>query len=1558
MTHPSTPIFDFKAAAARQFASRPTLRQVVSRQVLDLLLEQLPWLAYVEPKLVDADPLMLDSPDPDTEYWTTEPLVDVVLQAMLEGKPLDLEPIGARSHNLGLADTHRFPGSHSAFDTRRLVGTSEAFNERLLQLTEHFCQAQVDYWRGQGASGKSRDQWLQLLLKMALLRNLPLQGLDEQQQAVIRGLVKGGAQQPPVFAVQARLTVGEQHFNEMQPGLLVIAEWDERQAVLWCSPSSQVRAFDTLDDFALALRDELALRYHFDALRWDRQALEGNVFAQQCTLLLARMLDNIGRVRYQGLTVAQMERLFADLSDPAQWFVEGYYIEESTTVMPPPGIYWASANDSFAYQEALLDLALDHADADGLAALDGVLDLQSYTRQRLRERMLADYPVEANYFPDDLILELEIARGMPGGAATGSGGGEPLEPAGEKTLTEFAIGNLSSLAGAVIKGIRHRDDQLIMPWMNADYLKSLVQAVDIGGNYPRYVADALNDPQTRSERTRRFAREWRQSLVFSALQAKLDRKITELGLQCIVDFCRGHVDSVLPNIALIPLAFKRQPYSAKHDLVRGMYVLFSAEPAVVLLYRPLYGHDPLRQFASIEAMMAGIRESESLQASMVNWMEPHVRHIYDHGGFTEPHVTSIGMDPYDLPEKPEPAALGARLWLTDVDEKLYTANYELLLELANRQATSTAQSRWAILSQGAWLLFDLATLLLRGPVASAAWLVQAISSLERDTGAFEQGSEFDRSAATVDLIVNLGMALLHARLPSEAPASSQPLPGAAAFDGPPAQDGGYQAMRVRPTQGKVGMAGPLAFALAPSEAGLQLDFSWRGNRGFNWLAPEQRKALMAMRSKVGLDGLQSSADGLYQLGEQRYVTMLGETFAVSVLEEGVRVVDATGNLGPWLSFELGAWRIDARLRLSGGAPGGRVKEHFGKLYASSNDLTLKANAATDVFTRLGKEIVQLQGKVDGLEKLRQAETARRNAAGEDNASFDWAASDRMMASYDTRSAEFAAELRSKRLRAVEHLESAVRFDREQRGILESMLEAKYRSYLKDGLEESIGEKKVEVMTSLIRNSDFILSELKSLADYPRINEMMKRHEGRLITEVREDYLELRSYLQALTGFQERMLVAMGGLDELLTEAPRDLEISVADTHRTVADLIDERKYSTVDLRFQQVLVLAELTVHLELATGGRRVTRVREGLAGTRLQSAANAHGESLMANLDVADRISILQEAWDEYAAAIIRTLHIERTGGALVDVAMLERYREHMQLLKDDAGRRLVAAIAEQDGTPLPPPKYSPYRISSKPQRVLHNNAGQIVIATEVQEDERTVYEVRAPFSGDILQVFDLKDGAWVERPGESPEASPLGEGGGDEQVQALLNDNQDVISIARAYVDEGANGATLDALLQRQVERLQRTAAELAEQGASAGVTARLHTAVQDLESLRISLLTELYTRTKYPTADALRFLHDQRLIKVDYVRRDTSAMTSPFDEFKITRLNAPGVDKGRVIWAAHFHLLSQDASLEDFTHGHLKLWSHRHLGRRYETVSGERVHRGRLTRADVAGIIPLT
>ncbi|PYC26056.1 dermonecrotic toxin domain-containing protein [Pseudomonas mosselii] len=1553
MNSASLPIFDFKTAVAREFAGRPTLRQIASRQLLSVLLEQLPWLAHVQPALESADPLMLDSPDPDTGYWTTAPFVDVVLQAMLDGKPLTLEPLGERHCNLGLLATHRFAGSSSEFDTRRLTGGSAALNALLGRLPEHFYQAQVDYWEAPGSCGQSRDRWLQLLLKMALLRNLPLQALDRQQQACVRGLIKGGAEQPPVFVVQANLGLGERQFRMMQAGLLVVGEWDEREVVLWCAPSSQVRAFASLEDFALALRDELALRFDFDVMTWDRHQLEGNVFAQQSALLLSLMLDDMARLHSGGLGLARLEECFAALSDPARWFIDGYYLEEYTRLATPPGVDFAPGQDNFEFQEALLDVALAQAESEGVAALDGILDLHGYARQRLRERMLADHPLEANYYPDDLIIELAIARGVPGGAGVGSGGGEPLEPAGEKTLTEFALGNLVSLGGAGILGIRHRDDQLIMPWMTADYIKSLVQSVDIGGRYPDYVAQALDDTATRPARNRRFAREWRQSLVFAALSAKLDRRITQAGLQCVVDFCRGHIDNRSPTITLLPLIFKRQPASAKQDLVGGMYVLSGTEPGVVLLYRPLYGGDPLREYASIEMMMASIRTDQGLQQSMLAWMDPAVRHVYDNGGFAEPHVSSVGIDPYDIPQRPRGAELMVQSWQTEVDEKLYIANRELLVRLGDWQSVSDVESRWALLRQGAWLLFDVVALLLKGPVATVAWLLQAIGSVDADVVALDQGTSEERCAATVDLILNMGMALLHARLPKRVAVTRQSLAVYATFDGPPAQDGGYAAARVVPSQGKVGMPGPLKPVADAMH--VNVDFSWRGAQGFNWLSMQQRANLMAMRSQVALEGLQASAGGLYEVAGNQYASMLGESFAVSVLPEGVRIKGREGQAGPWLVLEHGVWRIDARLRLVGGMPGDAMFQRFTKLQRSAGRLSAAANQDSVAFTKAAAGVLQLQGKVEALEQLVSRENARRDAAREsEDASMDWAASERVLKGYQERLAELGPQVKQQRLQSIDHIEASVRHDKQQLDILKTMLEPKYGGYRKGGFEADIQAQQAELRTAIIRSTDFIMSELWRIAEYPRINDLAHSVEGLSLAEARPAYRQLRGELAVVVEYQERMLVAQGTLDSLLSDAPRSLDIGLGGTSRTVAELVAGRTFSVVDLRYHHALNLADLALRLDAAQGQRQLARFKAGLSNVRLTSAAGAHGELLMSNLAMTDRITILQEAWDEYATAIVNSLHIERTGGNLVEVAMLKRYRGQMELLKEDAGRRLLEAIAEQEGGAVKTAE-AVYPVSVEVQRAVRNRDGQLVIATEVQDaDGNTVLEVRAPVTKRVVQVFELRNGRWLEREREEEGSNLLDDSPTEAgaQVQVLLQEHAEILEMARSYV----SGEALDRLLTQQGEKLRRAAAAL--QGGSEALAAELQGALDALSTQRNELLTALYSNTKYPTAAALRFLYERNLLRVDYVRRDTSRSTSPFDEFKITLLNPAAVRRERPIWAAHFHLGSQTAHLEDFTFAHLKLWSQRFQGHAYEVASGERVHRGPLVRADIAGIISLT
>jgi len=1555
MSSSDTSTFDFKRAAALQFGDRPTLRQVVSEQLLTLLLSELPWLAVVEPTLPSADALMLDSPDPSTPYWSTEPLVDRVLQAMLQTNSVDLEPVDGRHHNLGLVDPYRFAGSDSAFDTRQLSGLTGPINDLIEQLPQHFCQAQLDYWRSQGSSGASRDEWLQLLLKTALLRGLPLQGLDAQEQACVRDLIRGGRDQPAVSFVQTRLTTGSGYWDETLCHLLITGEWDERQVVLWCAPSGNVRGFPSLAAFALALRDELAQRYSFDGLSWQRYPVEGNVFAQQVGLLLETLFTQVDRVRYGQLAdVAALERLFAQMSDPAQWFDR--YPDDTPAVEPPPGLSLSDGDDSLAYHAGLLQLALDQLDAESIPALDGIQGLADYTRQRLSEQMRLAHADHTS--PDDLILQFFVARGVPGGAGTGTGGGEPVVLEGEKTLTEFAIGNLGALGGASVLRIRCANGADVPGWLDADAANQLVSQVDIGGNYPAYVARQLDDPLQRAQRVRRFGREWRSALRFSALTSKLEGKLTDAGLQCVVDFCAGHVDPQTPRMVLMPLAFRRQPHSGQHDNVRGMYLLFCVEPSRVLFYRPLYRQDTLREYASLAALLEHIQQSPLLQVSILDWLDPQVRSIYDHGGFREPHVTSLGPDPFSLPEKPEPPVIDPQLWGSDIDDKLYNANRDLLVELADMQSTSNAERRWQTLCQGAWLLFDLATLALRGPVASVAWLVQLLTSLENDLLALEQGGEFDRSAAIADLLLNLGMVLLHARQPSlQLGVAGQP-PGADQFEGPAAQRGAFAEVSVAPATEAEAAIGALA-----ALPGRQLDLSWRGNHGFNWLPPAQRQALRAMRVDIALDesNLQASGDaeGLYRVQGRLYAAMGGDAYPVEVGPDGVRVIDSKGGYGPWLACTLGVWRVDTALRLVGGMRRGdtraQLARRFDKLREFADNLNGKVNSATAQFGTVGTEITELQHKLTQLKTLRARAQARVDAAVSDG---EREASQALIGQYAVRIAEWEAQIVSKREEAVGYLEEAVQSDTAIQSVLETLFEPKFAS-ARSGWEEVISQQRRTVLINQIRNSDFILNELWNLADYPGLDRMQARLDGQPLLQVLEPYRALRRRLEYVVGLQDRILAAYERLDELLPGAPGDLVISspIEMHSRTVDSLIALRKFSTVQFRFHQAMNLANLALHLDVTTGQRKVARFREELTGAALRNAAGAHGELDFANLPVEDRVVILQEAWDEYAEALVNSARIRSDGGALVEVSMTDRYRTQLEKLKLDAGRRLVEAIKEQEGANVPP-KRAAYLVSSEPQRVVRNAEGQTLIGTERDDDGQKVLEVREPFSGVVLAIFDWEHGQWRERVAEQvpleSQAEPVDTA---MRVQTLLDENDELSLKAQAYIDNDLKGPRLARLFERQIDKLGRAATSLGEEGANPALIKSLEAASDRLRAEKNLKLTTLYTNTHYPSAEALRFLHEQRLLKVEYVSpRQVMSNGSTFDEYKIMRLAQPGATSGRPLWVAHFHMRSADALARDFTQGHLKTWSQRRMSGREEAAASVRVHRGKLTLEQASGIIP--
>lgn len=1568
---PSSPVADFKRAVALEFATRPTLRQVAGQQVLLALVTRYPLIATSYPELESAEPLFLMVPN-GLGGWRVEPLMDVVLQALLSGAPLDFSLIDGLDYRLSLAPPRRFYATESeaaSLDPQqvviRLEKLSSDFNEVLAELPEAFAQAQVAYWRASGSAQVSRDRWMQQTLRTALLRNLELQRLDEQEKACVYGLLKQGADTPSVFMVEALLDVQGARFAQRLPNLLVIGQWDERDVVLWCAPSSVIRAFASLELFAQALQQTLAEQYHFESISWNRYALEGDVFAQQSAVLLDGILDSLARIRYSPLKdVAQLEAAFATLTDPSHAFIAGYIAQ---TPVPAPALPdWlanASSRDRFDYQAALLDLGIDQAVSGGASALDGILDLHGFARERLRAQLLDDHPEDANYFPDDLILTVTQAQGVPGGAGVGAGDGVVQQRT--MTLTEFAIGNLSSLQGATLSAIAHRDGQLIMDWMTIDYLKALIQAVDIGGHYPAYVAQKLDDP-FRPVRIERFAREWRSTLLFSALKAKVQGTISEAGWQCVADYCRRQVRPEPAPSMLMPLAFKREPDASQRDEVTCMFVIQCVAPQVTLLYRPLYADSPLLEFVDLSAMMAAIRQPGPLQQSVLDWLKPLARPVYDFGGFMEPHLSRPIEDTSLLPQRVQPPSFAAQFWHHDVDIRLYMANRQLLVELADRQSVSNAESRWALLTQGAWLLFDVVTLLLRGPVATLAWMVQASVGLSNDLVALQQDGAFEKAQAVVDLILNAGMALFHARLPSVGLPEAQAPRAAVALDGPPRAWRGAGPAISEPDQGKVYLPG--AFH---DQASLHLDFSWRGAQGFNTLPPEQRRALRRMQSSISLDGTSALATGpgrgLHTLGGNQYVSLAGDVYQVRLTAQGVRVVGPGGEQGPWLAYEHGQWRVDASLRLRGGGPKRRVdtvrqqnQHRFEALQAQEATIVRQHNTLAKVFDLSTQALTEQKQNLEKLQALKQRTQEQSGA----QALMDALAIKitRAEALVDQATEQTIADLRA-----------LIDVDIQLDSLLSEMAEPKHAN---QPLAPTIKRQRSRIRQELIDRSVVFYNEV---VDY--INKINVEHiyDGIAVRpESPEEvarYTRLREALENVVGLQADLLQVSARLDELLPLTLKDDDIYFIDleTNKKVNKdaslqrIMEQRRLTEIDLRFRQLVDVAELCLDRTAAVEEAVLIRFHRYLAGDSIKSACSAHAELAQLDVPLADRIDILTGILEEYGIAMARAQYLDSTGGAAVRPGRIKAYEQALATLTYAAERELAEAVREQEFAEPVIPKDKLYQQRQGRRRVVKTHSGRSVIGEELEVDGEQVVQQREAVSNNVLKTFHRQGEGWIETAASATVEEPASPAPVDvrlasSRARTVLGQVESVIALAKRYIrtDEPIG---LVSVIEGHVEKLQEARLSVMRGDATSELGEQLAEGIERMQSVQRDLLTSLYLTTSHPTGDSLRYLAQEQQVRIQRsVQRKMLSATDYLDVYEIRRLPKAGKAVGEGLWEAHFHYVDVATPGRAFSKGHLKLWSQRGLGREAQlraAATGHEmlaIYRGDLRLQQVDGIIP--
>lgn len=270
--------------------------------------------------------------------WHPQPLVDVVLQALLAAKPLDLTPAG--DYRLSLNPPRRFFAIESSFETAEgdliePARLTDGLNALLPILLWHFQQAQIGYWNGDATI--DRDLWLQQLLRANLLDGLKDEALDDEQRKLLRDLMMGNRTGLDVQLVRVALREGKDTFHELLPGLLITASSEVRELTLWCSPEGLVRSFDARAAFGSALQMQMAGRYRFDELSWQGLTVEGDAFALYSALLLEILLERVARLRWSAIdSVDQLEHYCHVACDPASFFLP------SSVTMAPAGWAWRS----------------------------------------------------------------------------------------------------------------------------------------------------------------------------------------------------------------------------------------------------------------------------------------------------------------------------------------------------------------------------------------------------------------------------------------------------------------------------------------------------------------------------------------------------------------------------------------------------------------------------------------------------------------------------------------------------------------------------------------------------------------------------------------------------------------------------------------------------------------------------------------------------------------------------------------------------------------------------------------------------------------------------------------------------------------------------------------------------------------------------------------------------------------------------------------------------------------------------------------------------------------
>ncbi|MEB0046943.1 MULTISPECIES: dermonecrotic toxin domain-containing protein [unclassified Pseudomonas] len=1524
-TTDSTPLLSLPAQAVNaQFASRPTLDSVAQQTLVDALYEKYPTLQ------IDLSRTKLATPD-TSGGWTLRPLMEIVLDYLANGTEPDFSDRDSRQCFLSDVTPKRLklPDPINRSPDMMLIETWIKALRWSLPISLQ--DSLATYWGGDTDTGVTRWHWISDVL-MDCLRTgaINQDGLDDLERETVDQLVSypNKEERQRLFGERAvHAFCPEIVFNSsvptrhlLQTELLLVHSTPGRNVVLLCKPSGACERFASVDAFTQGWGQRVAKRYVVEQVTVSRYEPDGNIFDNQAAAILNQQLENLQALQLpasQGLET--LRALHREITAPEHYFLDS--VQASSQVLTrvlsqlPEWLQRASAADRMAYRQYSLVLASAKKRRSGRMFLSGITDIHTYTTAALWAQLKLDEikfdnvtPEQSKarqFHPEDLQLTFTVAAGYPGGAGI-------IEKI-PMSLTDLAIKNLASQPQGLLT-LKHRHSLPLPAWLTPEYVKGsagLIEQVDIGRTYPEMLKlHLLGDAQQVREREESFAEQTAAQLPLMALELKLKNELgfTEQGARYVRVLMSNTAQerSVGGQAVVIrPLALVRKPGAAP-DVVANMFIIeaHNSQIGPHVLYRQLYAQ-PLQEFTTRQQLMDAIAQPGDLQSSVLTWLSASARPIYDNGGFQEPHYLRFGAGsefaPLDAPKPPTLATEGISaerlLSLSNgrLMQSLYGSYAQALINQADRESMSTSESRWAIWLSGAELLFNaLLVPYLRGPAMMTSWLLTLMSSLSHDIPALSSQDTVTQELALVDLLLNVGMLLLHPFDPTTRttrPLSESVKQRALQPPAPYRTTGQWPV----PAPAKVREGVVVLDSEALGSNNTVFDFSFSSPRIV--LTPSQRTRLtrLQVRKPEPLPPPISNGPrkGLYVYQNKWYVQIDAHWYRADIeLDGSVVIVSPSSEHQPGPAVQSdgnGNWSLDLKLRLRGGVPPSRIA-------AERQRKADRKKRLTDEYEQLLMGQAEVQKKIDG------AEWVMNNAAREPKYS------DAIRAS--TRKA-FDAALRA-----------------QTDGYTQVLDTLKERSELQIPLT---AQKVAILMQNTINNArkSVVIADMDRQALYAANSEFSGKSSAFIPTLIAQK-TRFGLFMKQISSINERQIHALELKDRYLLDL-----FNLGNPGPEVFDQLTRGRpdeVSAIAVKHLQLHSLKFSSIKDFAAAGTHEMVIIFEPL-----QAQVLTHSELNKLDLAPADRLEVLESLCEQYGHVLDAMQGIAIVHADALEMEYFSRTQKLLEELYADVTQQLAAEVKPTPQTAKRPPKHALVS-AGKPQKKVIKTRKQGTLIGELKPAGThlpiDVVELRSEQNDDLLVTYSRHGELWDEvRDVKSPPLSPTVPGTRainivKGEARKHLAELDQILVREERYSKVSRYPAEVQESLQHEAVRFTDFASELDRAIQAQPEDSRLPADRLLLEELTAAATTlngkgqELRlqrARELPPTHSNLSYLLQERNVQVARLG-ERVAMRGERNDF--IQEYAVNDRQGHPLWYAHFHYAKADTPQQDYSVAHLK------------------------------------